>query len=207
MVHSLTKFMTGNGSAIGGVICDTGRYDWSSHPDDQIRAAAKRYGKQMAFLGASRRVLNNVGGSASPFDAYLQLLGTETLQLRMERHCGNAAALVEFLSSHRAVETAEYPGAESSRWRKTVDRQFGGRGGALLTCRLGTRERCFAVLNRLRMARRLANLGDAKTLVIHPASTIYRDLDDRDREAAGVYDDLIRISRWGVINGGIDEPE
>lgn len=193
-VHSLTKYLTGNGSTIGGAICDTGLYDWNSHPDPQIRSAAAKVGREFAFLATARDTVTNTGASASPFDAYLQLLGIETLPLRMERHCENALSLARILEGQETVKSVDYPGLPANKWHGTVQSQFGGRAGGLITFRLSSQEQCFAVINRLKMAKRLANLGDSKTLVIHPASTIYRKLDRSDRESAGVFDDLIRVA-------------
>jgi O-acetylhomoserine (thiol)-lyase len=139
-------------------------------------------------------VLQNTGSCQSPFDAYMHLLGLETLALRMERHCSNALALARFLEGCGLVESVNYPGLAGSPFHEVAGRQFAGRFGALLTVRLGSKQRCFDVIRGLSLARNLANLGDAKTLVIHPASTIYRDCAEQERARAGVTDDLLRIS-------------
>ena len=195
VVHSSTKYITGNGSAVGGVLVDLGTFDWSRHQDPEIREAARKVGPQLAFLATARKaVQQNTGSMQSPMSAWLHAAGLETLALRMERHCSNALALALALHGTRGVEAVSYPGLESSPWHATALRQFGGRYGALLTVRLGSRERCFKASGALRLARSAANLGDARTLVIHPASTIYRDSDERARLAAGVHEDLLRVS-------------
>jgi O-acetylhomoserine (thiol)-lyase len=127
-------------------------------------------------------------------------MGIETLGVRMERHCANAARLAAFLATHPKVDETGYPGLDTHPDHVLANRQFGGRYGALVTLRLGTKERCFAFVNRLRLARNLANLGDARTLVIHPASTICRDLNEEERLAMGVTEDLVRLSV------GIEDP-
>ncbi len=195
VVHSSTKYITGNGSAVGGVFVDLGTFDWSGHPDPDLREASSRFGSQVAFLAVARRhVQQNTGSSQSPMNAWLHAAGLETLALRMERHCSNALALARALSGHAGVEAVGYPGLETSPWHAIARHQFGGRYGGLLTLRLGSRERCFKACRALRLARNAANLGDARTLVIHPASTIYRDTDEKARLAAGVTDDLLRVS-------------
>jgi len=195
VVHSATKYITGNGSAIGGVLVDLGTFDWSRHPDPDIRDAARKVGPQLAFLATARRtVLQNIGSSQSPLQAWLHAAGLETLALRMERHCSNALTLAHALAGHKGVEAVSYPGLETSPWHATARRQFGERYGALLTVRLGSKERCFKASRAFRLARIVSNLGDARTLIIHPASTIYREADEKTRLAAGVTDDLLRVS-------------
>jgi O-acetylhomoserine (thiol)-lyase len=195
VVHSTTKYITGNGSSIGGALVDLGTYDWSGHPDPDIRSAAQKVSSQFAFLSVARRlVLQNTGSCQAPFDAYMHLIGLETLALRMERHCSNALALGRLLESHDRAGHVNYPGLKSSRSHAVACRQFGDRYGGLLTVQLGSKQRCFDVIRKLSLAKNLANLGDAKTLVIHPASTIYRDCTEEERQAAGVTGDLLRIS-------------
>ena len=194
-IHSATKYITGSGSAIGGVIVDLGTFDWRTSRDADIRQAATRMDPRFAFLSVARReILQNTGATLDPFAAYLHALGLETLALRMERHCSNALALARFLEGHPAVAAVDYPGLASSPHHEVARRQFADRYGGLLALRLGSRERCFRFAGALELARSQTNLGDAKTLVIHPASTIYRDCTDDERRAAGVTDDLLRVS-------------
>jgi O-acetylhomoserine (thiol)-lyase len=202
VLHSATKYLTGNGSTIGGVVVDCGTFDWRRCRSQEVQAAVSRAGREMAFLVAARSgILQNTGACMSPFGAYLHCLGLETLSLRMERHCANALALARFLRERNGVTAVGYPGLEDDPRHALAREQFGGRFGALLTLRLSSRESCFRVVRGLRLAKNLANLGDSRTLVIHPASTIYRDCTDPQRTAAGVTEDMLRVSV------GIEDPE
>ena len=195
VLHSTTKYITGTGSAIGGVFVDLGNFDWSSCKSGSIKSAAAEVRSDLAFLAVARKeVLQNTGCCLSPFNAYLHSVGLETLALRMERHCSNALALAEFLSRHPDVPEVSYPGLRGNRCFATAKKQFGGRFGGLLTFRLGSREKCFRFIDSLKVAKNLANLGDAKTLVIHPATTIYHDCTDEEMSQAGVSKDLVRVS-------------
>ncbi len=195
VVHSTTKFISGHGNSIGGALVDLGRFDWNTLTDPDMRNAVSTVGRELAFLYLARQlVVQSLGNLASPFEAYLQSQGIETLALRMERHCSNALALARALEAHPAVEMVNYPGLPSSPWHQIASRQFSGGYGALFTLRLGSRERAFAFINALRIPKQLANLGDCKTLVIHPESTIYHDHPDEVRAAAGVHPDMVRVS-------------
>jgi O-acetylhomoserine (thiol)-lyase len=195
VVHSTTKYITGNGSTIGGVVVDLGNFDWASFPDEQIKETAGRIGAPFAFLAAARRnIQQNTGGCLSPFSAYLHNLGVETLALRMDRHCSNAQALAEFLSRHPDTTEVVYPGLKDNRFFEIARRQFGDRFGGMLTVSLESKEMCFKVIDNLKLVKNLANLGDAKTLVIHPASTIYQDCSAEENEAFGVTNGMIRVS-------------
>lgn len=195
VLHSTTKYITGTGSTIGGVIVDLGNFDWSSCKSGSIRTTAGKVRGGLAFLAVARKeVLQNTGCCLSPFNAYLHSIGLETLALRMERHCSNALELAEFLSEHPGVPAVNYPGLRDNRCFATAEKQFGGRFGGLLTFRLGSREKCFRLIDSLKIAKNLANLGDAKTLIIHPASTIFCDCTDEEMNQAGVSEDLIRVS-------------
>lgn len=200
VVHSSTKYITGNGSTIGGVLVDLGTFDWKMHGTSEIRQMAKQYGSELAFLSLARRqVLQNIGGCLSPFNAYLHCLGLETLALRMEKHCSNAMALAEFLKAHAKVIQVSYPGLKDSDQFDTANQQFRGRFGALLTFQLGSQKRCFQLIDHLQLVKNLANLGDAKTLIIHPASTIYHDCSQEEMAGAGVCEEMLRVS-LGIEN-------
>ena len=195
VIHSATKYMTGNGSTVGGVLVDCGTFDWKKCRSAAVRQAAKKAGGDLAFLVASRTgVLQNTGACMSPFSAYLHILGLETLSLRMERHCANAMALARFLREQPGVVGVGYPGLEGDPAHAIATKLFGGRYGGLLKVRLSSRERAFRVVGELKLARNLANLGDSRTLVIHPASTIYRECTSAQCAAAGVTDDMLRVS-------------
>ncbi|MBT3271747.1 MAG: O-acetylhomoserine aminocarboxypropyltransferase/cysteine synthase [Spirochaetales bacterium] len=194
-IHSTTKSITGNGSAVGGVFIDTGCFDWSAYADDALVETISKYGAQFGFLAHARQtIFSNTGGCMAPHNAYLHLLGIETLQLRTDRHCANALELATHLETHPAVSGVNYPGLEDSPYRERAVRHFGGRGGGLLTLRLADKDKCFSFINSLNMAKQAANLGDSRTLVIHPASTIYATCTDKERRNAGVTDDLVRVS-------------
>jgi len=200
VVHSASKFISGQGHAIGGVIVDCGTCDWSNPRYEILRPFYRRV-QQFALLAALRnQVARNLGGCLAPFNAFLLSMGLETLGVRMERHCANAAEVAAFLAAHPKVEGISYPGLETHPDHHLANRQFSGRYGALVTLRLGTKERCFRFINRLRLVKNLANLGDTRTLVIHPASTLCRDLNAAERLAMGVTDDLVRLSV------GIEDP-
>ena len=134
-----------------------------------------------------------MGGCLAPVNAYLNIIGMETLGLRMERICSNALALGQALEQLEGV-TVNYPLLESNPYHKIAGDQFGNKGGGILTIRAGSRERAYAVINRLKYVKIATNIGDVRTLVIHPASTIYLHSNWEAREAAGVFDDSIRVS-------------
>ncbi len=194
-VHSTTKYITGNGSSIGGVMVDLGNFDWSICKNSDISEFFGEYGGEFAFLAVCRRhILQNTGSCPSPFNAYLQCLGLETLAVRMDRHCSNTMNLAAFLSRHPKVFKVNYPGLGSSPYHDRARSQFNDRYGALLTFRLGTKRKCFRLIDHLRLVKNLANLGDAKTLIIHPASTIYHECTDEEMAQAGVSEDMVRVS-------------
>ena len=136
----------------------------------------------------------NLGCCVSPMNSYYNSLGLETLSLRMERHCSNALALAESLEGLDGVREVVYPMLKSSPYYDIANSQFNGKGGGILTLRLFTKERAFAFINQLKYAINITNIGDTKTLVIHPSSTIYAHSNEEEQVKAGVYDDLIRVS-------------
>ncbi|MFZ4395932.1 MAG: O-acetylhomoserine aminocarboxypropyltransferase/cysteine synthase family protein [Kiritimatiellia bacterium] len=200
IVHSTSKFINGHGNAIGGVIIDAGTFNWANPRFASLEPFRSRVG-QFALLATLRnRICRDLGCCLAPFNAFLLTMGIESLGVRMERHCSNAARVAAFLAAHPRVAEARYPGLNTHRDHALAQRQFGGRYGALVTLRLDTRARSFAFINRLKLAKNLANLGDTRTLVIHPASTICRDFNVDERLTMGVTDDLVRLSI------GIEDP-
>ena len=194
VVHSTSKYINGHGNAIGGIIVDCGTFDWSNSRYGHLKAFYDRVGN-FAFLALLRnRVYRDLGCCSSPFNAFLMSVGIESLAVRMERHCSNARNIAESLVADRRVDEVRYPGLDTHPDHETAKRLFADRYGALLTLRLGTKARCFRFINALQRAQNLANLGDAKTLVIHPASTFCRDADEEERKAMGVTDGLVRFS-------------
>lgn len=194
VIHSTSKYISGSGNSIGGVLVDLGNFEWKRSRSEAVRELSAKVGG-FAFLARARKqIQQNTGSCLSPFNAYLQCLGLETLALRMERHCDNALALAKYLQNSPQIVSVNYPGLDNAAGYQVAKTQFGGRFGGILTIRLGTQERAFKLVNRLKMVKNLANIGDAKTLIIHPASTIYCNCSRELQEAAGVYPDLLRIS-------------
>ncbi|MCC6223282.1 MAG: O-acetylhomoserine aminocarboxypropyltransferase/cysteine synthase [Thermoleophilia bacterium] len=205
-IHSATKFIGGHGTSIGGVVVDSGRFDWSAHaerfpgltqPDPSYHGVvwAEALGPA-AYIGRVRTVLlRNTGAALSPFNAFLLLQGLETLPLRMERHCENALAVARHLDEHPQVRWVTYPGLESSQHHGVAGRILAGGYGALVTFGIdGGREAGRRFIDGLELFSHLANIGDAKSLAIHPATTTHSQLDDDELEAAGVTQDTVRLS-------------
>ncbi len=194
VVHSTSKFINGHGTAIGGAIIDTGNYDWRAGPFDDIRQLSKRFG-QLAFLAHLRNlVYRDLGGCPAPMNSFLMLQGLETLAGRMVKHCENADKLAQYLRDHPKVRWVDYPGLPDSKFCSRVVEFFDGRGGGLLTFGLGDKQRAFRFVDSLKLVKNLANLGDAKTLVIHPSSTIFHEFSVNQQKQMGVTEDMIRIS-------------
>jgi O-acetylhomoserine (thiol)-lyase len=194
IVHSTSKFINGHGTAIGGAIIDTGSYDWRKGAFDDIRELSGKVG-QLAFLLHLRNLIyRDLGGCPAPMNSFLMLQGLETLPGRMLRHCENAKRLAEFLQAHPKVSWVNYPGLANNPFHARVAELLGGYGGGLLTFGLGDKRKTFRFIDALRLAKNLANLGDAKTLVVHPASTIFHEFSGDQQRAMGVTEDLVRVS-------------
>ncbi len=194
VVHSTSKFINGHGTAIGGAIIDTGSYNWRKGAFDDIRKLSDKVG-QLAFLLHLRNLIyRDLGGCPAPMNSFLILQGLETLPVRMLKHCENAKRLAEFLQTHPKVSWVNYPGLANNPFHTRVAALFGGCGGGLLTFGLGDKQKTFRFIDALRLAKNLANLGDAKTLVVHPASTIFHEFSGDQQRAMGVTEDLVRVS-------------
>lgn len=192
VVHSSSKYINGSGNAISGVIIDSGNFKWDEKRYE-FASEYKKYGK-FAYLAKLRNgIWRNVGCCLAPMNAFLNTIGLETLGLRMERLCDNALKLAEFLDSFENLEV-NYPALSDSKYYPLTKKLFGGKGGAILTVRTGSKERAFRLMNNLKIPLVATNIGDVRTLVIHPASTIYAHSSDEQKINAGVYDDTIRIS-------------
>ncbi len=192
VIHSSSKYINGGGNAISGVIIDSGNFNWDYERYKGL-AEYKKFGK-FCFLAKLRNgIWRNVGACLSPMNAFLNNVGIETLGLRMERLCSNSLELAEFLENDGRVKV-NYPALKSSPYYDIVQKQFGGKGGAIITIRAGSKERAFKLINNLKYAVNATNIGDVRTLVIHPASTIYTHSTEEQKLNAGVYDDTIRIS-------------
>lgn len=191
VVHSSSKYINGSGNAISGIIVDGGSFKF--RPERYPGFEKYIMFGPMAYTAKLRGgIWRNMGACLSPVNAFLNGVGLETLGLRMERLCSNALELARFFEQ-RGVEV-NYPALESSPYYELCKSQLGGKGGAILTVRAGSRERAFRLINSLKFALIATNIGDVRTLVIHPASTIYLHSSEKERESAGVYDDTIRIS-------------
>jgi O-acetylhomoserine (thiol)-lyase len=194
LAYSTSKYINGTGTTIGGAIIDRGVFNWDSPKFPHFAPFHKKY-RQFAFTARARKLVHkDVGACAAPFNSYLLTEGVQTLALRMERHCSNALALAQFLSKHPKVAWVRYPGLEDSTGHKIATKLYGGLYGGLLTFGTGDKASAFKAINGLRMAKNLANIGDAKTLVIHPASTICADYNAEEKQLLGVTEDLIRVS-------------
>lgn len=193
VINSSSKYINGNSDAISGILTDGGTYRWSLDKYPGFKDYTK-LGK-MAYIAKLRNGLfRNMGACLSPQNAFLNCLGLETLGLRMERQCNNALELARFLENLNGEILVNYPGLESSPYHKTAKKQLQHGYGAIVTVRAGSKERAFHMINSLKIAFIVSNIGDTKTLVIHPASTISLHCTKEERIASGVYDDLIRIS-------------
>ncbi|MBQ9157523.1 MAG: O-acetylhomoserine aminocarboxypropyltransferase/cysteine synthase [Eubacterium sp.] len=197
IVHSASKYINGNGSAIAGIIVDSGKFKWDISRYPKL-APFKRMGPYAYLASLRNGIWRNMGGCLSPMNAYLCVTGLETLGLRMERECSNALRLAQALDAREDI-SVNYPLLPESPYRDLAEAQFGGRGGAILTLRTGSRDRALKFMDRLALGVKATNIGDIRTLVIHPASTIYIHSDKEAREAAGVYEDTIRVS-LGIEN-------
>lgn len=192
VIHSTSKYINGSGSAISGIIIDSGRFSWDIKRYPTL-AQYSKFGK-FAYLAKLRNGLwRNVGACLSPMNAFLNAIGLETLGLRMERLCDNALGLAEFLDNIEGIRV-HYPALPKSPEYPLVQKYLRGKGGAILTLRVGSKQKAFQLMNHLKYAMNATNIGDVRTLVIHPASTIYVHSDTETQQLCGVYDDLIRIS-------------
>ena len=194
VIHSTSKYINGSGSVIGGAIIDNGTFDWGSPLFPHFEPYVKKY-RQFAFTARLRKLMHkDLGACPAPMNSFLLTEGIETLALRLERHCANALELARFLKKHPRVAWVNYPGLEDSPFHEVAARQFGGKFGGLLTFGLADKAAAFRCINGLKMAKNLANIGDAKTLVIHPASTICVDYTPEQRLLMGVTEELVRVS-------------
>lgn len=206
VVHSLTKYIGGHGTSIGGVIIDSGKFDWVANkarfavmnePDPSYHGVV--YTEALgaaAFIGRCRVVpLRNTGAAISPMNSFQILQGLETLCLRMERHCENAEKLANFLSNHDKVNWVNYAALPNSPYHNTCQKITQGKASGILSFGIkGGIEAGTQFIDALKMILRLVNIGDAKSLACHPASTTHRQLNDEELAKAGVSKDLIRIS-------------
>lgn len=193
VVNSASKYINGSSSAISGILTDGGRFQWDAEKYPGMKEYVK-FGPYAYTAKLRNGLFRNIGACLSPQNAFLNQIGLETLGLRMQRECDNAAALAEWIQTSYPELRVNYPGLADSPWHEIAKRQFQGGYGAVLTLRAGSKERAFRLIDALKLPYRLSNIGDVRTLVIHPASTISLHSTPKQREEAGVFDDLIRVS-------------
>jgi O-acetylhomoserine (thiol)-lyase len=206
VVHSLTKYIGGHGTTIGGIIVDSGRFDWAANkdrfpilnePDPSYHGVV--YTEALgpaAYIGRARVApLRNTGASLSPHSAFLILQGLETLGLRMERHCSNALKVAEYLKSHPKVGWVRYAALADNEYNALAQKMTRGHASGILSFGIsGVKEAGARFIDALQMILRLVNIGDAKSLACHPASTTHRQLNAAELASAGVSEDMVRIS-------------
>ena len=206
VVHSITKYVGGHGNSLGGVIVDSGTFDWAAHserfpgltaPDPAYHGVVwtDAAGPAAYIIRARTVLLRNTGAAIAPLNSFLILQGIETLHLRMERHCSNALAVAQFLEGHDKVEWVNYPGLESSPSHEIAKRVLkGGFGGLVSFGVKAGRDGGQQLVESLDLFSHLANIGDAKSLVIHSASTTHSQLSDEELVEAGVAPEMVRLS-------------
>ncbi|MCX7591304.1 MAG: O-acetylhomoserine aminocarboxypropyltransferase/cysteine synthase [Kiritimatiellae bacterium] len=210
VVHSCTKWIGGHGTAIGGVVIDGGRFDWSSGRFPEFTTPDPSYHGvifwdcfrdvpgmgNIAYIAKARvQGMRNIGPCASPFNAFLFLQGIETLPLRIRQQSANAMVLAKWLKSHPAVTSVTYPGLPEHPWYRLAEKYLHGGFGAVLGFTVkGGRSAAEKFINSLRMTSHLANVGDAKTLVIHPASTSHQQMTEEARRASGITPNFVRVA-------------
>jgi O-acetylhomoserine (thiol)-lyase len=206
VVHSLTKFVGGHGTTLGGAIVDGGRFPWADHSDrfpmfNEPEPAfhgvvfARDFPERPFTVRARSTQLRNSGATLSPFNAFMLLQGLETMALRLERHEANARAVADYLAADPRVAWVSFAGFPDHPYHHMVDRYLGGRVPSIITFGVaGGYEAGLAFFDALELIKRLLNLGDAKTLAIHPASTTHRQLSGEELTKAGIRPETIRLS-------------
>ncbi len=207
VVHSLTKWLGGHGTGIGGIVIDSGKFDWTdekfklyNQPDDSYHGLRYAHDlgdlNHLAFILRMRLVpLRNLGACISPDNAWMFLQGIETLHLRMQRHSENALEVAQYLSDNTSVDWVRYPGLKGDHAYKNASLQFeNGFGGMVVFGIKGGRESGEKFIDNLQLFSHLANVGDAKSLAIHPASTTHSQLSEAEQQAGGITPDLVRLS-------------
>ena len=204
VVHSATKFICGHGTSIGGVLVESGKFPWDNGKFPTMMEPSEGYhgirfyetfGDFGYTMKARCEILRTFGPTLSPFNSFLFLQGLETLHVRMDRHVENAMAVAQFLENHPKVEWVSYPGLESSPYHGLAQRYFPKGASAIMSFGIkGGLQACVKFIESVNFLSHLANLGDAKTLVVHPASTTHRQMDEAAQIQAGVHPNMIRIS-------------
>jgi O-acetylhomoserine (thiol)-lyase len=205
VIHSTTKYLAGNGTSMGGAIVDSGNFEWKGNPrftefnepDPSYHGVvySDAFGRAAFAARVRTQILRDIGACQSPFNSWVTMLGMETLALRMERHSSNALKVAEFLDKHPAIERVDYPGLKSSRYYELAKRYLPNGASGVFTFEIkGGREAGARFVNRLKLFRIVANLGDARSMVSHPATTTHSQLSDEQLVAAGISASTIRLS-------------
>jgi O-acetylhomoserine (thiol)-lyase len=204
VVHSATKYIGGHGTTMGGIIVESGKFPWDNGKFPEMVEPSRgyhgvRFYETFGDFGYTMKVrmetLRTLGSALSPFNAFLLLQGLETLHVRMERHCSNALAVAQFLESHKSVSWVNYPGLTSSKYHALARKYLPKGASAIMTFGIkGGQAAGVKFIDAAQFMSHLANVGDAKTLVIHPASTTHRQLSEEEQVNAGVTPDMIRLS-------------
>ena len=191
-VFSSTKYLSGGGTALGGLIVDYGSYDWLANP--KLKPLAEEHGELALTAKLRQEAAKVLGAALSPHSAYLHTIGLETFGMRVEKSCQNSLILAQWLQKQPAIRSIYYPGLEDSPFYEIACKQFGNHFGAIVSFEMKTEADCFTFINRLKLIRRATNLNDNKSLIIHPASTIYSEFPEEKREELGVTAKLIRLA-------------
>jgi len=191
-VISTTKYISGGATSFGGAIVDHGNYEWKLNPN--LSNYTEKY-KQNAFLGKVRKnIYRNTGGSMAPQTARFQIQGLDILELRVEKCYQNCLALGDYLNSKSKIKRVDYPGLNTDKGYTFAQKYFSGIPGTIMTFDLESKEACFAFMNKLKVIRRATNLNDNKSLIIHPASTIYAEFSEEERAEADIRNTMMRLS-------------
>ena len=193
VVNSTSKYVNGNSNSISGVITDSGNFKWDSVKYPGMKDFA-RFGPYAYTAKLRNGIYRNTGACLSPQNAFYNILGIETLGLRMERITDNALKLAEYLDKNYNFLNVNYPGLKSSEFHEIAHKELHNGYGGIITIRTGSKENAFKFIDALKLPLNVSNIGDTKTLVIHPGSTISVHSTDEEKKIAGVYDDLVRIS-------------
>lgn len=192
VIHSSSKYINGSADSISGVIIDSGKFKWDFEKYPALKDY-KKFGPYAYLVRLRKDTTASIGGCLAPLNAYLNIVGLETLGLRMEKICQNAKELANALSKIDGIKV-NYPLLEKNPYKNLAETELGGRAGGILTLQTGSREKSFKIINSLKTATVASNIGDVRTLVIYPATTLYLHNTKEEMNAAGVFDDTIRVS-------------
>lgn len=203
VVHASTKYLDGHATAVGGLIVDSGKFNWSNgkfseltEPDESYHGIryTETFGNSAYIVKARTQLMRDMGAQASPMNAFLTNLGSETLAVRMERHCENALKAAQFLKGEKKVKSVRYPALKGDPYFALCKKYMGGKGSGVLTIELESREKAVKFMNALKMTSLLVHVADVRTCALHPASATHRQLSDQALKDAGINPSMIRLS-------------